>query len=109
MSMAIGPVLIPNSACRATSEATFAEWITFLLGRHATLGQDPPTYFRSMTAIRLPSLAMVHVITLPAVPPPSTMASYLSGALILIYLLGGKSRTATADNLAGGWGLQSEM
>src|SRR5580658_6342152 len=82
MLMATGPVLIPNSACRAASEATFAEWMTFLLGRHATLGQDPPTYFRSITAVRLPCLPIVHAITLPAVPPPSTRTSYFSAALI---------------------------
>src|SRR5580704_2687328 len=56
--------------------------MTFLLGRHATLGQAPPTYFRSTTAVRLPSLAIVQAITLPAVPPPSTMTSYFSGAFM---------------------------
>src|SRR5215510_3922384 len=55
--------------------------MTFLLGRHAMFGQEPPTYFRSMTAVRLPSLAIVHAANLPAVPLPSTRTSYFSAAL----------------------------
>jgi hypothetical protein len=30
-------------ASRCRYEAIFAEWITFLLGRQAMLGHDPPT------------------------------------------------------------------
>src|SRR5271163_2879716 len=56
--------------------------MTFLLGRHAMLGQDPPIYFRSTTAVRLPSLAIVQATTLPAVPPPKTMTSYFSAAFM---------------------------
>jgi hypothetical protein len=55
----------------------------FLLGRHATFGHAPPTYFRSIEAVRLPSLAIVQAINLPAVPLPSTRTSYLSGSLML--------------------------
>src|SRR5215472_3741857 len=54
----------------------------FLLGRHAMFGQDPPIYFRSMTAVRLPSLAIVQPINLPAVPLPSTTTSYCSAVFI---------------------------
>src|SRR5437660_8889116 len=54
----------------------------FLLGRQATFGHAPPTYFRSIEAVRLPSLAIVQAINLPAVPLPSTRTSYLSGWLI---------------------------
>src|SRR5262245_59778011 len=54
----------------------------FLLGRHAMFGQDPPIYFRSMTAVRLPSLAIVQAINLPAVPLPSTTTSYFSAVFI---------------------------
>jgi hypothetical protein len=55
----------------------------FLLGRHAMFGHAPPTYFRSIEAVRLPSLAIVQAINLPAVPLPSTTTSYLSGSLML--------------------------
>src|SRR4029077_11651597 len=55
----------------------------FLLGRQATFGHAPPTYFRSIEAVRLPSLAIVQAINLPAVPLPSTRTSYLSGSLML--------------------------
>src|SRR5215831_15870791 len=54
----------------------------FLLGRHAMFGQDPPIYLRSMTAVRLPSLAIVQAINLPAVPLPSTTTSYFSAAFM---------------------------
>src|SRR5205807_9610433 len=82
MLTAIGPVSIPNSSCRPNSEATFAVWMMFLLGRQATFGHAPPTYFRSIEAVRLPSLAIFQAINLPAVPLPSTRTSYLSGWLM---------------------------
>src|SRR6202035_3488269 len=56
----------------------------FLLGRQATFGHAPPTYFRSIEAVRLPSLAIVQAINLPAVPLPSTRTSYLSGSLMAL-------------------------
>ncbi len=52
----------------------------FLLGKHAIFGDAPPTYFRSMEAVRLPSLAIVQAINLPPVPLPSTRTSYVSGS-----------------------------
>src|SRR6266446_4602199 len=82
MLTAIGPVSIPNSWCRPNSDATFAVWMMFLLGRQATFGHAPPTYFRSIEAVRLPSLDIVQAINLPAVPLPSTRTSYLSGWLM---------------------------
>src|SRR5207244_11792792 len=54
----------------------------FLLCKHAMFGHAPPTYFRSIEAVRLPSLAMVHAINLPPVPAPSTRTSYFSGSLV---------------------------
>src|SRR5262245_39857077 len=56
--------------------------MTFLLGRQAIFGQEPPMYFRSTTAVRLPSLAIVQAINLPAVPLPSTRTSYFSALSI---------------------------
>ena len=52
MLVAAGPVSTPNSAARPASERTLAEWMMFLLGRQAMFGQDPPTSFRSTTAVR---------------------------------------------------------
>src|SRR5947208_5887965 len=54
----------------------------FLLGRHAMFGHAPPMYFRSIEAVRLPSLAMLQAINLPPVPLPSTRTSYFSGSLL---------------------------
>src|SRR5215471_13650141 len=56
--------------------------MTFLLGKHAMFGQDPPIYFRSMTAVRRRSLAIVQAINLPAVPLPNTTTSYFSAAFM---------------------------
>ena len=55
-----------------------AEWMTFLLGRQAMFGQDPPTYFRSITATFFPWEASVQARYLPASPLPSTTRSYSS-------------------------------
>ena len=43
------------------------------------LGQDPPTYRRSITARRFPCEANVQASSLPAAPLPSTTTSYSSG------------------------------
>src|SRR6266436_499340 len=53
----------------------------FLLGRQAMLGQEPPTYFRSTTAVFIPFVASVHERSLPAAPLPRMSKSY-SSALI---------------------------
>src|SRR5438067_13811482 len=52
--------------------------MTFLLGRQAMFGQEPPTYRRSMTATFLPWEARVQARYLPASPLPSTTTSYSS-------------------------------
>jgi hypothetical protein len=49
--------------------------ITFLLGKHAIFGHDPPIYFRSTTAVRWPACAIVHVRCFPASPLPITRIS----------------------------------
>jgi hypothetical protein len=69
VAMSIRP---PNSR---TYDAILAEWTTFLLGRQAMFGHDPPTYFRSTTAARFPRAARVHDSTLPATPLPITTRS----------------------------------
>src|SRR5262252_7448601 len=53
----------------------------FLLGRQAILGQEPPINFRSMTTARIPFLAKVQAMYLPASPLPSTTTSYSSGCV----------------------------
>src|SRR5881409_486468 len=58
-----------------------ALWMTFLLGRQAMFGQEPPTYFRSTTTVFIPFLARVQERSLPAAPLPRMSRSY-SCALI---------------------------
>ena len=50
-------LVMPNSSLRTKYEAILALWITFLLGRQAMFGQEPPMYFRSTTTARIPCLA----------------------------------------------------
>src|SRR6478736_6015963 len=57
--------------------------MTFLLGRQAMLGQAPPTYRRSMTAVRLPCEPSVQARSLPAAPLPRTTTSYSSGCAMI--------------------------
>src|SRR2546430_12818545 len=52
--------------------------MTFLLGRQAMFGQEPPTYFRSTTAVFIPFLARVQERSLPAAPLPRMSRSYSS-------------------------------
>src|SRR4029077_3922055 len=73
----------------------------FLLGRQATFGHAPPTYFRSIEAVRLPSLAIVHAINLPAVPLPSTRTSYLSGLLVALISFRWRSPDRISTGLIG--------
>src|SRR5262249_16908903 len=53
----------------------------FLLGRHATAGQEPPTHCRSTTATRLPERARCQASSLPPCPLPRINASNRSGLL----------------------------
>src|SRR5262245_10949651 len=57
--------------------------MTFLLGRQATFGQEPPTIARSTTTVFWPWLARVQPRILPATPLPLTRLSTRSVALIL--------------------------
>jgi hypothetical protein len=59
-------------------EATLALWMMFLVGRQAMFWQEPPTYFRSMATVFIPSLARVQEMSLPPVPLPNTRRSYSS-------------------------------
>src|SRR6266404_809245 len=73
--------VIPNSSLRLKYDATFALWMMFLLGRHAMFGQEPPTYFRSITAVFIPFLASVQERSLPAAPLPRMSKSYSSTSI----------------------------
>jgi hypothetical protein len=46
-----GPVSIPNSAAYANNDATLGPWMTFLLGMHAMLWQEPPIHLRSTVTV----------------------------------------------------------
>src|SRR5215471_7612745 len=79
-------LVIPNSSLRLKQEATLALWIMFLLGRQAMLGQEPPIYFRSITAAFIPFLASVQARNLPASPLPRTRRSYPSGFDFCVFM-----------------------
>src|SRR3989454_5317287 len=92
-------LVIPNSSLRLKYDATFALWMMFLLGRHAMFGQEPPTYFRSMTATFIPFLASVQERSLPAAPLPRMSRSY-SSALIadaVLPLVAGSSKCSVVS------------
>src|SRR5262245_51899993 len=87
MSTVTSRASVPKSdACRARC-ATFALQISFLLGRQATLGQEPPIQRRSTTAVRRPERARLQARSLPAAPLPRIRISY-------------RSRSGIADLLA---------
>ena len=67
IGLVTGPVIIvPNcAACRARC-ASLALQISFLLGRQAILGQEPPIHFRSTTAVRRPDRAICQATFLPS-------------------------------------------
>ena len=62
---ATAPVIVPKSAACCARCATRALQISFLLGRHATAGHEPPTHCRSTTATRCPDRARCHASSLP--------------------------------------------
>src|SRR5437763_1367128 len=84
MSIAVGPVTVPNLAAWRTRSATFALQISFLLGRQLMFGQDPPINFRSTTAVRRPDLAMFQARYLPPSPLPRMRTSYCLGWDMLV-------------------------
>src|SRR5437899_9224232 len=83
MSIAKPSCAMPNSLLRRKYDATFALWMTFLLGRHAMFGHEPPIYLRSTTMAFLPSAANVHAAMVEPVPPPRITTSNSSGCAFL--------------------------
>ena len=53
--------------------------ISFLLGRQAMLGQEPPIHRRSTTAVRRPDRAICQASNLPPCPLPRIRTSNCSG------------------------------
>src|SRR5262245_11982912 len=88
MSMATGPVTVPNCAAWRASCATLALQISFLLGRQLMLGQEPPIQRRSTTALRRPARAMCQARYMPPFPPPRMRISNRSGCAMMISLWG---------------------
>src|SRR5262245_50404473 len=50
--------------------------MTFLLGRQAILGHDPPIIDRSTTIVLCPRFAKLQAMSLPRAPQPRTTFSY---------------------------------
>src|SRR5215831_16849700 len=78
MSITTGPVTMPNCAAWRIRCATLALQISFLLGRQAMLGQEPPIHRRSTTAVRRPDPAICQANTLPPAPLPRIKISTCS-------------------------------
>src|SRR5216684_1979352 len=83
MSIAKPWCVMPNSLLRRKYDVTFALWMTFLLGKHAVFGHDPPMYLRSTTATCFPSPAKVHAAIVDPVPPPRITRSNSSRCVFL--------------------------
>src|SRR5262249_60754455 len=76
MSTRRSPRTTPSPVAGSTSDAALALKITFLLGRHATFGHEPPTIARSTTIVGSPDLASVHARSFPPSPLPITRLRY---------------------------------
>src|SRR5262249_15182496 len=81
MSTRRSPRTTPSPVAGSTSDAALALKITFLLGRHATFGHEPPTIARSTTIVGSPDLASVHARSFPPSPLPITRLRYFSAAI----------------------------
>src|SRR5271166_5744260 len=79
MSVSTGPATVPNCPAWCARCATRALQISFLLGRQAMLGQEPPIQRRSTTAVRRPDCAICQASNLPPNPLPRIRTSNCSG------------------------------
>src|SRR6187401_1205707 len=75
MSTVAPSIATPYDEARPIRSATLALRMTFLLGRQAMFGHDPPTSARSITTTARPCWARSHAMYLPASPPPRTTFS----------------------------------
>src|SRR5262245_36133641 len=81
------PVTTPRPRLESTSDTAFALWMTFLLGKQATFGHEPPTIARSTTTVFWPRPANVQLRSLPATPLPMTRFSKCSAFMMEILSL----------------------
>ena len=81
MSTVAPSIRTPYDAARLTRSATLALRITFLLGRQAMFGHDPPIKARSITTTGRPCCARSQARYLPASPPPRTTFSMCTGLI----------------------------
>src|SRR5580704_16066727 len=79
--------------------------ITFLLARHAALGQEPPIYFLSRIAVRLLGHRPRHQ---SARRTAAEHNDVVFRRVHVICLLRWQSEAVTAENLAVGWVPESE-
>src|SRR6516162_63681 len=100
MSVVTGPVTTPNRAPARARCATLALQISFLLGRQAMFGQEPPIQRRSTTAARRPDCAMCQANSLPLLPLPRIRMSNCSGRDMFVLLRLGPPRVS-GDELIG--------
>src|SRR5262249_33479754 len=84
MSVVTGPVTTPKRAPSRAKYATLALQISFLLGRQAMLGQEPPIQRRSTTAVRRPDCAICQANSLPLLPLARIRVSNCSGRDIIV-------------------------
>lgn len=84
ISMLAPSIRTPYAAPRLARSATFALRITFLLGRHAMFGHEPPIRARSITTTGRPCRASSHAMYLPASPPPRTAFSMCEVSFTLL-------------------------
>src|SRR5260370_15761052 len=70
--------------------------MTFLLGRQATFGHEPPTIARSTTTVFCPWLANVQPRSLPATPLPMIRFSTCSVLMRMLLLLNDLNRLSLA-------------
>src|SRR5262249_14766929 len=99
MSVLTPPVTTPKRAPRRARCPTSALQISFLVGRHATLGQAPPIQRRSTTAVRCPACAMCQASNLPLLPLPRIRTSNWSVSDIGRLLCAGGSQAIDSRKL----------
>jgi len=81
-STRMSPQSKPNSAPRCAWRTARALATRVLVGTQPTLTQVPPKWWRSITAVRRPSLLQRAAMAGPAWPAPMTMASNVSVGMV---------------------------
>src|SRR5580658_10043611 len=87
ISVATPSTIVPKLAAFRTRWATLALHNSFLEGRHATAGHEPPTQRRSTTATFLPDRPRCQARCFPPWPLPRMTTSKVSGWDMVVSLL----------------------